>query len=100
MATLEYCSNLALELERWSKKLHAISKKIDHLPSIEKYKLTAHLEGMHILITEMDDRIMQLRNECPSVAEPEKEERGIKTGERTKMVLTEEEKEKLKKWQK
>jgi len=67
MATMAYCTNISAELAAWSKKLHDISEKFAAIPSIEKYKLTPQIEGLHILITELDDRIKALRTDCSNV---------------------------------
>jgi len=80
MATLEYCSNLAAELESWSQKLHDLSGRIDKIPSIDKYKLTPQIEGLHILVTELDDRINELRTECPREAGHKAAGREIQAG--------------------
>lgn len=65
MNTLELCSNREQELYLWRERLAHLTGRIDALPSIEKYKLTTHIEGLHMLLTEMDDRIEQLRVACP-----------------------------------
>lgn len=65
MNTLELCSNREHELTGWRDRLAHLTVKIDELPSIEKYKLTTHIEGLHILLAEMDDRIKELRDTCP-----------------------------------
>ena len=67
MASRDYCSNVAEELEVWSQKLHKLSSEIDRIPSIDKYKLQPHIEELHIIMTELDDRLCDLVNTCPTV---------------------------------
>jgi hypothetical protein len=73
MASKHFCENIGEELEVWSNKLHKLSRKIDGMPSIDKYKLLPHIEELHIIMTEMDDRLCTLMTECPT-AEPLKDE--------------------------
>ncbi|MEW6426491.1 MAG: hypothetical protein AB1568_00505 [Thermodesulfobacteriota bacterium] len=89
MNTREFCTNLNRELEGWRTRLEEVSNRFDEVPSLDKYRLTPHIEGLHILLTEMDDRIAELAESCPvgewnfgedAVGEPSfamKEERGV-----------------------
>ena len=74
MATREYCTNIAEELEVWSGKLHELSSKIDRIPSIDKYKLFPLIEELHIVMTEMDDRLCEAMTSCSTVEGYEEEE--------------------------
>ena len=86
----EFCTNLDRELASWRERLQAVSSKFDEMPSIDKYRLTTQIEGLHILLTEMEDRINFLKNACPTgdwfegedaTGEPVynlKEERGVR----------------------
>lgn len=78
MATRDYCSNVAEELESWSEKLHNLSDEIDRIPSIDKYRMLPQIEQLHILMTELDDRLCDLMNSC-STAEtgPSKKVRSV-----------------------
>ncbi|MHB8789046.1 MAG: hypothetical protein ACYDBT_04135 [Desulfobulbaceae bacterium] len=64
MASRYYCSNVAGELEGLSEKLHNLSDKIDRLPSIDKYRLQPHIDELHIIMTELDDRLCELVTSC------------------------------------
>jgi hypothetical protein len=77
MASIKYCSNIGEELEVWSSKLHELSRKIDRMPSIDKYRLLPHIEELHIVMTEMDDRLCEVLTACPAVEPLEKEEPGM-----------------------
>jgi hypothetical protein len=77
MASRNYCSSVGEELEVWSSRLHELSGKIDVLPSIDKYRLLPHIEELHIVMTEMDDRLCDLMTACPTVKPLDQEELGI-----------------------
>ena len=64
MASRIYCSNVAEELESWSARLHKLSGDIDRIPSIDKYRLLPQIEQLHIIMTEMDDRLCELVDAC------------------------------------
>jgi len=64
MASREYCSNVSLELEEWSDKLHRLSETIDRLPTGDKFKIFSQVEGLHIILTELDDRLCGLMESC------------------------------------
>lgn len=67
MATRYYCSNVAGELEGLSEKLHNLSERFDRVPSIDKFKLQPHIDELHIIMTELDDRLCELVTSCSSV---------------------------------
>lgn len=66
MASQFYCSNVAGELEFWSRKLHSLSSEIERIPSIDKYKLQPQIDQLHIIMTELDDRLCELVTSCDS----------------------------------
>ena len=74
MASRNYCVNVGEELEVWSNKLHELSGKIDRMASIDKYRLLPQIEELHIVMTEMDDRLCEVMTACPTVEALEKEE--------------------------
>ena len=67
MASREYCSNMAEELEVWSNRLHDLSGKIDSIPSIQKYHIQPQIEELHIIMTELDDRLCEMVGDCAVV---------------------------------
>jgi len=67
MASRNYCTNVAEELTGWSEKLHKLSSEIDSVPSIDKYRLFPQIEELHIIMTELDDRLCELLESCPGV---------------------------------
>jgi hypothetical protein len=88
MATREYCFNVAEELETWSERFHELSSKIDQVPSIDKYKMYPLIEELHIIMTELDDRLCEAMTECSTLEGPfKKEDTGPKPGLKTNMNL-------------
>lgn len=67
MASRDYCVNVAEELESWSVKLHDLSDEIGRIPSLDKFRLLPQIEQLHIIMTELDDRLCDLLSSCPVV---------------------------------
>lgn len=74
MASREYCSSIEEELEYWSNRLHQLSNKFEQVPSIDKYKVLPHIEELHILMTEVDDRLCDVMRSCSTVEGLKEEE--------------------------
>ncbi len=77
MKSNDLCTTMGRELASWRQRLLDITSKIDRMPSIEKYRLTPHIEGLHILVAELDDRINLLHDDC--LASLEGDERAADT---------------------
>jgi hypothetical protein len=67
-----YCDNLTIELTEWKAKIYDITRKLDKLPSGDKGKILGHVNDLHMLVEEIEDRIERLRNQCPSDWSPDK----------------------------
>ena len=74
MDLMDYCKGVEMELTTWKAKLYDLMRKVDKLGTAEKEKILANVEDLHMFVTEMSDRIDQLRNECPTEWSPEKRE--------------------------
>jgi hypothetical protein len=72
MDVKDYCGATSAELTAWKAKMYDISRRLDKMGSAEKEKVLSQVEDMHILITEMGDRIDKLNRECPSEWSPDK----------------------------
>jgi hypothetical protein len=70
----DYCKGVEQELTAWKAKLYDANRKLDQLTGKEKEKILGNLGDLNIIVTEMEDRIAQLRNECPTEWSPVKEE--------------------------
>lgn len=88
MASKYYCSNVAGELEHWSRRLHKLSSEIDGIASIDKYKLQPQIDQLHIIMTELDDRLCDLVNACDSVESFDSLTEKNITGERKNISLS------------
>jgi len=74
MEIKDYCRNVERELSQWQSKLHHLVDQMDSMPTSAKQRVYEEVNGLHILMTEMDDRIDQLRTECAISWEPQAEE--------------------------
>lgn len=74
MELKDYCNNVDKELSNWHNKLSSVVGKMDSMPSSVKQGMYEEINGLHIVMTEMDDRIDRLRNECSVSWEPESDE--------------------------
>ncbi|MGD2270121.1 MAG: hypothetical protein PVI06_06955 [Desulfobacterales bacterium] len=70
----DYCKGVEQELAAWKAKLYDANRKLDQLAGKEKEKILGNLGDLNIIVTEMEDRIAKLRNECPTEWSPVKEE--------------------------
>lgn len=64
MATRDYCSDVAGELEVWSERLHKLSSEIDTIPTGMKQRMFPQVEELHMIMTELDDRLCELLGSC------------------------------------
>jgi hypothetical protein len=76
MASRNYCTNVAEELEGWSEKLHNLSTEIDALPTGSKQRVLSQIEGLHIILSELDERLCGMLDACPTVEEMGVAEKG------------------------
>ncbi|WP_157469874.1 hypothetical protein [Desulfobulbus elongatus] len=73
MEIKEYCENVDTELTTWKAKLHDVISKLEPLSTGRKEGVYEEINGLHIIVTELEDRIEKLRTECPLVWQPEQE---------------------------
>lgn len=74
MNVKDYCQNVEMELTGWRAKLYNVVRQIDHLPTGDKQRLYEYVNGLHILTSEIDDRLDALRTSCPTEWSPERRE--------------------------
>lgn len=70
----EYCKNVELELGVWKARLFDLQRKFDALPGVAKDKVLYQYGDLVNIITELEDRLGALRNECPTEWSPVKKE--------------------------
>lgn len=78
MDVKDYCNNVQMELNTWKARLYDIMRTIDRLSTGEKMHMHENIEDAHILLTELNDRIEQLRSECPTEWSPQREDISIR----------------------
>ena len=74
MDVQDYCKNVDIELSTWRDKLNGVMRQVDDLPTGDKQRIFEKVNGLHIIVTELDERIDQLRTTCPTEWAPEKSE--------------------------
>jgi len=74
MEIKDYCRNVDIELSQWQEKINDVLSNIDNLPTGKKQRMLEDVNGLHIVMTELRDRIEKLRTECPISWEPEWED--------------------------
>jgi hypothetical protein len=78
MEIKDYCRNVDMELTLWKSKLYDVIRKMDKAPTGNKQRIYEEINGLHILLTELEDRLDGLRKECPTEWNPEREEIKVK----------------------
>ena len=73
MEIKDYCRNVDTELTLWKAKLYDVLCKMDGLPTSNKQRMYEEVNGLHIIMAELDERIEKLRTECPIAWKPERE---------------------------
>jgi len=74
MEIKDYCRNVDIELNAWKAKLYNSIRQMDRLPTGDKQRMYEQVNGLHIIMTELEDRIDQLRTACPTEWNPAREE--------------------------
>jgi hypothetical protein len=73
MKSKDYCKIMDMELTGWKAKLYDVISKIERLPTGDKQRMYEEVNGLHIIMAELDEKIDQLRTSCPTDWKPEKE---------------------------
>ena len=74
MDVKDYCKNVDIELNAWRAKLYNVMRQMDELPTGDKQRMFEKVNGLHIIMSELDERIDDLRTKCPTEWAPEKTE--------------------------
>ena len=74
MHVRDYCDNVSAELMGWKVKMYDVMRKLEKVPSGDKDKVQPYLNDIHMILESLDDRIAQLRTECPTEWDPQKKE--------------------------
>lgn len=74
MEVKDYCNNVSTELTFWKARIYDVVRKMDKQPTGNKEKIFEDINGLHIIMDEIDERLDALRNSCPTDWKPEREE--------------------------
>jgi len=74
MEIKDYCKSVDIELTMWKARLYDVISKMDRLPTGDKQRVYEQVNGLHMVMAELDDRIDKLRTECPTSWKPQKED--------------------------
>ncbi|MGB9436370.1 MAG: hypothetical protein WCB15_00375, partial [Desulfobacterales bacterium] len=58
------CKTMQAELTAWKANVYDIVRKMEELPGGERERILPNIEDLHILISEMDDRIEHIQDNC------------------------------------
>ncbi|ABW66165.1 hypothetical protein [Desulfosudis oleivorans] len=72
MDVKDFCSGLEQELVAWKAKLFDVVAKADRLGSAERERVLANFNDMKIIVQDLEEKINQLKTECPSDWSPQK----------------------------
>lgn len=73
MEVKDYCKYVNAELILWKAKLYDVMSKMDKLPTGDKQRMFEEINGLHIVMDELEERVEKLRTECPLNWKPEQE---------------------------
>jgi hypothetical protein len=74
MNVIDYCKGMEMELTAWKAKVYDLTRKVETLGSKEREKILPNIQDLNMFITEMSNRIEQLKNECPTEWSPQKKD--------------------------
>ncbi len=74
MEIYDYCKNVNTELTKWKDRLYSEISKIDDLATGNKQRMYEEVNGLHIIMSELEDRIEKLQTACPTEWKPDQDE--------------------------
>jgi hypothetical protein len=74
MNVVDYCKGMEMELTAWKAKVYDLTRKVETLGSKEREKILPNIQDLHMFITDLSNRIDQLKNECPTEWSPQKKD--------------------------
>ena len=74
MKAQDFCSSMEIELTAWKAKLFDTICKAERLGSADKEKAMTSINDIKIIVSDMEDKIQELKTECPSEWSPHKKE--------------------------
>ena len=74
MDVKDFCSGMEHELMAWKAKMFDVVAKTDKMGTGDKDKVWANFNDIKIIIQDLEDKIQQLKTECPADWSPQKKE--------------------------
>jgi hypothetical protein len=74
MNLVDYCRGMERELTAWKARMYDLTRKVERLGFKEREKVLPNVQDLNMLITDISDRIEQLKNECPTEWTPQKKD--------------------------
>jgi gamma-glutamyl:cysteine ligase YbdK (ATP-grasp superfamily) len=74
MDVKDYCKGLEIEISAWKAKMYDLTRRFDSLGTEAKEKVRANVEDLHMVLADLEERVNQLRTECPSDWSPIKKD--------------------------
>ncbi|MGA8831745.1 MAG: hypothetical protein WB554_09080 [Desulfomonilaceae bacterium] len=72
MDAKSFCDSLIIELTGWKAKTYDVVRKLDKMSSGDKEKVVPQVNELHMMLEDLEDRVHQLRSQCPVQWEPDK----------------------------
>lgn len=73
MDVKEYCSTKRTELNHWKAKMDNITGKLENASPEDKERYASSLEELRSVADDLENRILNLENECPAEWGPQKD---------------------------
>ncbi len=64
MINREFCDDMSSELGGWKARLYDIINHVETLPALDRQYFSPDVNTLRALISEMEDRIKDLKAEC------------------------------------
>jgi len=74
MDAMDFCKGIEMELTAWKAKIYDAIRKTERLSSGDREKVLPNIQDIHIIVTELEDKIAALKTECPADWSPQKKE--------------------------
>jgi predicted RNase H-like nuclease (RuvC/YqgF family) len=68
----QYCDNFAAELTGWRHKFGEVVRKFDQTATGDKSNVYQHINELHMILEEFEERIRELKASCAAGVEPNK----------------------------
>mgnify|MGYP001046613430 FL=1 len=81
MDATAYCDTLEEHLTGWKAKLYDVIRIVDRLPEKEKETVFPSIRGLHAVVDQIDDEVVQLRTACPADWSPNRQSLDTKIAE-------------------